>query len=108
MSNYDQITEFLDSVMEEFKETARATSAIASRNETIDAHSLNKLVKANARAEAAVTLRNVIAEATDDELASVVKFIQAKASNALRTSGSTHFSVVSFYTDALKVLGSRI
>lgn len=108
MRNYEKIVELLDNVVAEFKEVIQETHAMASLDQTLDSYSLNKLMKANARAEAAIALKRLVDITSEDEYATVVQFVQSNAKDALRTSGNTHFSVVSFYNEALKALGASV
>lgn len=107
MSNYDQIVELLDDVVGEFKQVVSDTSAIASRDETLDSYSLNKLMKANARAEAATALRRMVEGSSEEELPTVVQFVQSHAKSTLRANGGVHFSVASFWNDALNILNPK-
>lgn len=104
MSIYDPVITLLDKALEDLKETVSAAAVIANRDEALDPFSLNQLIKANARAEAALVIKHLIKTSKEEHLPVMVQTVEREAKKALRGSANPHFSVVGLYNEVVATL----
>lgn len=104
MSSYDQLTELIDTVIEQLQREIMTASQIIADQESLSPWMMTSLARANAQATAAHETRTLISTATDTDFASVLSTVKNNLTEAYRAPNETRFAVASFYEAALSVL----
>ena len=106
MTTYENLIELLDNAVAEFKEVVSNITVTAGNDESLDSYSLNKLIKANARAEAAIRVKKMFYDNTEVDWNAVATQVRKNATDSLKVNNATSFSVASLYSEVLTAIGS--
>lgn len=121
MNIYISVDKFLNDKIDSYKAEAKRVGVIAAENCGLSPYDLDRLVVANAAAEAAMQVQNIITQSvaysrsTDkaDEIAQqealprIIRAIQTQMNIALRNNG-THLATVSTYNEVLNAMRTDV
>jgi hypothetical protein len=103
MSIYEPVEKLLDGVIKDFKDEFQRAQITVEELSVLDPYEMNRLLKSNARAQAALTMKSLINDATELDQSKLIKQVENLMNEAMKVGG---YAVSSFCEKVLKTLNT--